>query len=213
MKAARIPKTGLAGLSIALVLASGSAWADGARAQLDSFTQGLKTLDGGFTQQVYDQKGRLKDSSAGKVSMSAPNLFRWQYVKPYQQLIVADGKTVWIYEPDLQQVSKRPQGAEEQSSPLAALIDRSQLDKQFNVAEAGQSGGLDWLALTPKTKAGASFETARLGFGQRGLAKIVITDGLGQRTEMNFGTWKRNTRLPATSFRFTPPKGVDVIGQ
>lgn len=209
---ARIQMTSLSGLAIALALASGSALAD-ARAQLHTFTNGLKTLDGGFTQQVYDQKGRLKESSAGKVSMSSPNLFRWQYVKPYQQLIVADGKTVWIYEPDLQQVSKRPQGIEEQSSPLAALIDRSKLDKQFNVSEAGQSGGLEWLALTPKTKAGASFENARLGFNQRGLAKVVITDGLGQRTEMNFGTWKRNARLPASSFRFIPPKGVDVIGQ
>ena len=199
-------------VALGLALASGGASAQ-ARAQLDTFTQGLKTLEGGFTQTVYDQKGRVKESSSGKVSMSAPNLFRWQYVKPYQQLIVADGKTVWIYEPDLQQVSKRPQGVEEQSSPLAALVDRSKLDSQFNVAESGQGSGLEWLTLTPKSKAGASFDNARLGFGQRGLAKIVITDGLGQRTEMNFGTWKRNGRVPASSFRFSPPKGVDVIGQ
>ena len=199
-------------LAIAVSLASASAFA-GARDQLDAFTNGLKTLEGGFTQQVFDQKGRVKESSSGKVSMSAPNLFRWQYVKPYQQLIVADGKTVWIYEPDLQQVSKRPQGVEEQSSPLAALVDRGKLDTQFNVSDTGQSAGLEWLSLTPKTKAGPSFESAKLGFGQRGLAKVVITDGLGQRTEMNFGTWKRNGRLPASSFRFTPPKGVDVIGQ
>ena len=199
-------------VALGLALASGGASAQ-ARARLDTFTQGLKTLEGGFTQTVYDQKGRVKESSSGKVSMSAPNLFRWQYVKPYQQLIVADGKTVWIYEPDLQQVSKRPQGVEEQSSPLAALVDRSKLDSQFNVAESGQGSGLEWLTLTPKSKAGASFDNARLGFGQRGLAKIVITDGLGQRTEMNFGTWKRNGRVPASSFRFSPPKGVDVIGQ
>ncbi len=199
-------------LAAALMLATGNACAQ-ARAQLDAFTKGLRTLDGGFTQQVYDAKGRLKESSAGKVSMGAPNLFRWQYIKPYQQLIVADGKTVWIHEPDLEQVTRRPQGVEEQSSPLAALIDRSRLDQQFIVAEAGQNGGLDWLSLTPRNKAGASFENARLGFGQRGLASIVIIDALGQRTEMNFGRWNRNGRLPATTFRFVPPKGVDVIGQ
>ena len=205
-------KTRLTLLAIGLALASSGALAQ-ARAQLDTFTQGLETLDGGFTQTVYDQKGRVKESSAGKVSMSAPNLFRWQYVKPYEQLIVADGKTVWIYEPDLKQVSKRPQGVEEQSSPLAALVDRSKLDTQFNVAEGGQSAGMQWLTLTPKSKAGASFDNARLGFNQRGLARIVITDGLGQRTEMNFGTWNRNGRIPASSFRFTPPKGADVIGR
>lgn len=198
-------------LALAIPFASGNALA-AARDRMDAFADGLRSLDGGFTQQVYDSKGRLKESSAGKVSMSAPNLFRWQYVKPYRQLIVADGTTVWIYEPDLEQVSKRPQGLEEQSSPLAVLIDPSRLEKQFDVAEGGQSGGLEWLVLTPKHKAGASFESARLGFGQRGLARIVITDALGQRTEMNFGTWKRNVRVPASSFRFTPPPGIDVIG-
>ena len=205
-------KTRISVLALGLALAAGTAHA-GARQQLDSFTQGLRTLDGGFTQQVYDQKGALKESSAGKVSMSSPNLFRWQYVRPYQQTIVADGKTVWIYEPDLQQVSRRPQGAEEQSSPLAALVDRSRLDRDFNVAEEGSRDGMEWLALTPKQQAGASFEKARLGFNQRGLARIVITDALGQRTEMNFGNWNRNGRLPASTFRFTPPRGVDVIGQ
>ena len=133
-------------LAAALMLATGNACAQ-ARAQLDAFTKGLRTLDGGFTQQVYDAKGRLKEASAGKVSMGAPNLFRWQYVRPYQQTIVADGKTVWIYEPDLQQVSKRPQGAEEQSSPLGALVDRSRLDSQFNVSEEPSRDGMGELAV------------------------------------------------------------------
>ncbi len=205
-------KTRLTLLALGLSLASGSALAQ-ARAQLDQFTNGLKTLDGGFVQQVYDQKGALKEESAGKVSMSAPNLFRWQYVRPYQQTIVADGKTVWIYEPDLQQVSKRPQGAEEQSSPLGALVDRSRLDSQFNVSEEPSRDGMNWLALTPKNQADANFDKAMLGFNARGLAKVMITDALGQRTEMSFGNWNRNGRLPAATFRFSPPKGVDVIGE
>ena len=198
--------------AIALICASGSALA-GARDALNAFSHGLRTLDGGFVQEVYDNKGGLKESSAGKVSMSAPNLFRWQYVRPYQQLIVADGQTVWIYEPDLQQVSRRPQGVEEASSPLTALIDPAKLDRDFVVMEEPDAGQMQWLALTPKQGADSSFEKARLGFNQRGLAQVEITDALGQRTVMRFGTWKRNGRLPAGSFRFTPPKGVDVIGQ
>ncbi|PJK08482.1 outer membrane lipoprotein carrier protein LolA [Lysobacteraceae bacterium NML120232] len=198
--------------AIALMLVSGSALA-GARDALTAFSNGLRTLDGGFVQEVYDSKGGLKESSAGKVSMSAPNLFRWQYVRPYQQLIVADGQTVWIYEPDLQQVSRRPQGVEEQSSPLTALVDPGKLDRDFEVLEEGDAQGMEWLALTPKTRADANFEKARLGFNQRGLARVEITDALGQRTVMSFGTWKRNSRLPGNTFRFTPPKGVDVIGQ
>ncbi|MBW8810131.1 MAG: outer-membrane lipoprotein carrier protein LolA, partial [Lysobacter sp.] len=105
-------------------------------------------------QQVFDTNGKLKESSSGQVALSAPRLFRWEYTKPYPQLIVADGKKVWVYEPDLQQVSVRPQGVEEQNSPLAALIDPSKLDAMFVVKDNGSRGGLNWLALEPKTPEG-----------------------------------------------------------
>lgn len=195
-----------------LMLFAGAASA-GARDQLDSFTRGLKTLDGRFTQQVFDAKGKLKESSSGRVALSAPRQFRWEYAKPYPQQIVADGKTVWIYEPDLQQVTKRAQDAEERSSPLTALIDPSKLDAQFAVQESGTSHGLGWVTLTPKGDASsAGFRTAKLGFGPQGLSRMQVVDQLGQRTDISFSAWKRNGALPAATFRFTPPKGVDVIG-
>lgn len=207
----RIFKLALAG-AVAASLFSGTALA-GARDDLNAFTKGLKGLDGQFSQQVFDQKGKLKESSSGKVALSAPRLFRWEYLKPYPQLIVADGKTVWVYDPDLQQVTRRPQGAEEQNSPLSALVDPGKLDAQFVVKEDGSAGGLDWLVLTPKGNAGdASFRTARLGFATTGLAKMHVVDTLGQRTEINFSGWKRNPAFPASTFRYAPPKGVDVIG-
>ncbi|HRP73828.1 MAG TPA: outer membrane lipoprotein chaperone LolA, partial [Luteimonas sp.] len=109
-------------LLVAVAMLAGLAHA-GAREQLDSFTKGLKGLDGQFTQTVFDDNGRVRESSNGRVALSAPRLFRWEYVKPYPQLIVADGDTVWVYDPDLEQVSRRPQGTAEQDSPLAALID------------------------------------------------------------------------------------------
>jgi outer membrane lipoprotein carrier protein len=197
---------------IAIALLSSQAFA-GARDDLNAFTKGLKGLDGQFAQQVFDQKGKLKESSSGKVALSAPRLFRWEYVKPYPQLIVADGKTVWVYDPDLQQVTKRPQGVEEQNSPLSVLIDPGKLDAQFVVKEHGTSGGLDWLVLTPKGNAAeASFRSARLGFANNALTKMQVVDALGQRTEINFSGWKRNPAFPASTFRYTPPKGVDVIG-
>lgn len=203
----RIPVIGLA-----VAMFATSAFA-GARDDLNAFTKGLKGLDGQFAQQVFDAKGKLKESSSGKVALSAPRLFRWEYVKPYPQLIVADGKTVWVYDPDLQQVTKRPQGAEEQNSPLSALIDPGKLDAQFVVKEDGTADGLDWLLLTPKGDATeASFRSARLGFAQTGLVKMQVVDALGQRTEISFSGWKRNPAFPAATFRYAPPKGVDVIG-
>ncbi|WP_298575546.1 outer membrane lipoprotein chaperone LolA [uncultured Luteimonas sp.] len=200
-------------LFIALVVLAGAAHA-GAREQLDSFTRGLKGLDGRFAQQVFDDNGRVRESSSGRVALSAPRLFRWEYEKPYPQLIVADGRTVWVYDPDLEQVSRRPQGSAEQDSPLAALIDPGRLDRDFLVEDGGESDGLQWLLLKPKQAADdAAFQSARLGLDASGLARMEIVDALGQRTQIRFSSWKRNPAFAADTFTYTPPAGVDVVGE
>ncbi|GAB1407472.1 outer membrane lipoprotein chaperone LolA [Thermomonas brevis] len=208
MKLAIAPLT--AAVATALLLAAPAANA-GARDDLNAFTKGLKGLDGQFTQQVFDARGKAKETSSGRVAVSAPRLFRWEYVKPYPQLIVADGKTVWVYDPDLQQASKRAQGVEEANSPLAILLDPAKLDRDFTVKDAGSNGGLSWLQLTPK-QAEAGFKTARLGFGKGGLKQMEYVDALGQRTQISFGAWKRNPSFAKGTFVYVPAKGVDVIG-
>lgn len=185
----------------------------GARGDLATFTANLKGLDGQFTQTVFDANGKLKETSSGRVALSAPRLFRWEYVKPYEQLIVADGEKVWVYDPDLSQVTVRPQGVEEQNSPLAALIDPGKLDRDFKVAEEGSRDGLDWLLLTPKQPADASFQRARLGFDKDGLARMQVVDALGQRTDISFSGWKKNPGFAKGTFSYTPDKGVDVVGE
>lgn len=198
-------------LAIALLFASGFAHAGG-RDALVTFTHGLKGLDGQFRQDVYDSKGKRKESSSGRVALSAPKLFRWEYLKPNPQLIVVDGKQIWIYDPDLKHASVRPQGSEEENSPLMALIDPKRLDRDFKVRDLPAQGGLEWMELTPKSTAGASFQSARLGFDARGLARMHLVDALGQRTEIVFEQWRRNPRFASGTFRFTPPKDVDVVG-
>ena len=198
-----------AALGLALIAGAASA---GARDDLTAFTKGLKGLDGKFSQQVYDPSGKLKETSKGRVALSAPRLFRWEYAKPYEQLIVADGKTVWVYDPDLQQVTRRPQGAEEASSPLAALVDPARLDRDYTVKDAGREDGLDWLLLTPKANTEASFQSARLGFGAQGLVRMQVVDAVGQKTRIVFDGWQRNPAFAAGTFRFTPAKGVDIVG-
>lgn len=197
-------------LAAALLLAANAANA-GARDQLNTFTKGLKGLDGQFNQQVFDARGKQKESSTGRVAVAAPRLFRWEYVKPYPQLIVADGKTVWVHDPDLQQVSKRPQGVEEANSPLAILLNPAKLDRDFTVKEAGRTAGVEWLQLTPK-QADAPFKTAKLGFGKTGLSQMEYVDALGQRTTISFTGWKRNPSFGKGTFVYVPAKGVDVIG-
>ncbi|GHA73116.1 outer membrane lipoprotein chaperone LolA [Cognatilysobacter bugurensis] len=184
----------------------------GARDDLNTFAKGLKGLDGRFTQQVFDPNGKLKETATGTVALSTPRLFRWQYAKPYPQTIVADGRTVWVYEPDLEQVTRRPQGVEEQNSPLAALIDPAKLDAQFNVQDAGSKDGLSWLALAPKKEGDSGFRSAKLGFGPTGLVRMHVVDALGQRTEIRFDNWRKNPKFKPATFQFKPPAGVDVIG-
>jgi len=197
-------------LAIGLLSMAGAASA-GARDDLNAFTKGLKGLDGQFTQQVFAASGKQKEQSSGRVAVSAPRLFRWEYVKPYAQLIVADGKTVWVHDPDLQQVSKRPQGAEEANSPLAILLDPAKLDRDFTVKEAGTVSGIDWLQVTPRN-ADAAFKSAKLGFDKSGLARMEYVDALGQRTRITFSGWKRNPAFAKGTFVYVPAKGVDVIG-
>ncbi|WP_300616323.1 outer membrane lipoprotein chaperone LolA [Dokdonella sp.] len=185
--------------------------ADSARARMEAFSKGLHSVTAQFAQSVTDANGRRGDESRGTLALEAPRQFRWETKEPYEQTIVADGARVWIYEPDLQQVSVRNQSSEEAHSPLTVLTDLSQLDSQFTSAEGGERDGLSWLRLTSKAKE-PEFEYAELGFDATRLARMRFKDSLGNMTEIRFDDWKLNPGLPSSTFKFTPPKGVDVIG-
>ncbi|WP_240126218.1 outer membrane lipoprotein chaperone LolA [Thermomonas alba] len=201
----------IASILAAGLLAAASLAHAGARDALERFTRGLQGLDGQFTQQVFDAKGRQKETNSGRVAMAAPNRLRWEYIKPYPQLVLADGKTVWVYEPDLNQVSKRAQDIEQASSPLALLLTPARLERDFVVREVGNGDGVDWLEITPR-RADAAFKSARLGFAQGQLVRLDYTDALDQRTVIAFSGWTRNPAFAPDTFTFVPPKGVDVIG-
>jgi outer membrane lipoprotein carrier protein len=207
-------KTAMRKLILVFVLslvAGGAFAATGARARLDAFANGLHSLRGDFRQTVYDAHGNVTGSSSGTLALEAPRLFRWEVTGPYQQLIVADGRKVWVYEPDLEQATVRDQGAEEAHSPLTVLTDLSQLDTEFKAADAGTHDGLEWLRLVSRAKE-PQFEYAEIGFDASGLRRMVFKDTLGNRTEIAFSDWQRNVDLPANTFAFVPPKGTDVVG-
>jgi outer membrane lipoprotein carrier protein len=185
--------------------------ADTARARLDAFAHDLHALSGHFSQSLTDANGRRGDSSEGTLALQEPREFRWQVTSPYKQLIVADGSRVWMYDPELEQVTVRAQSTEEAQSPLTVLTDMSQLDKDFKVTELGQRDGLQWFRLAP-VEGGQQFEAAELGFDSTGLRRMTFTDKLGNRTDIRFSDWQRNPQLPGDTFNFTPPPGADVIG-
>lgn len=184
---------------------------ESARARMQSFSGGLHAVSADFTQSVTDANGRRGEESRGTLALQAPRDFRWETMSPYQQTIVADGTRVWIYEPDLQQVSVRRQSAAEAHSPITVLTDLTQLDNQFTTSEAGERDGLIWLRLVSMAQE-PEFEYAELGFDSHALEHMVFKDQLGNTTDIRFDHWKRNPALPASIFIFTPPPGVDVVG-
>ena len=209
------PVTSFASIVLTMLLALcafGAAHAaDTARNRLDSFAKDLHALSGDFSQTVFDGNGQRGGTALGTLALRAPRQFRWQVVSPYKQLIVADGKKVWIYDPELEQVTVRDQGTQEAHSPLTVLTDLSQLDRDFKASDRGERDGLLWLRLTSRSK-DPQFQYADIGFDAGGPRRMVFEDTLGNRTEIAFSNWRRNPPLPADTFVFTAPKGADVVG-
>lgn len=193
-----------------LALASIAAHADAVDA-LRGFVRDVKSGRAQFTQTVTSPDGAKTKTSGGEFEFARPNRFRFTYTRPFEQTIVADGRKVWIHDPDLNQVSSRRIGDALGATP-AALLAGGSLDKDFDLAPLPSRDGLDWAAATPKAKDGA-FEVLNVGFRGRELAAIEIVDGFGQRSLLRFAGLQANVELPAGRFRFVVPEGADLIEQ
>jgi outer membrane lipoprotein carrier protein len=200
----------LVGMALLLAMVPFTNAAETARAKLDSFAKNITSISADFEQQVYSSKSKGK-LSQGTLALKAPRQFRWDVAKPFKQLIVADGEKVWIFDPDLEQVTVRSQGSEEAHSPLTVLTDLSQLDRDFTTSELGEHDGLAWLRMKSKDKE-PQFAYCDLGFDANDLARMRFEDTLGNTTEIRFSGWQRNPKLKPDAFTFTPPQGVDVVG-
>ena len=193
-----------------LALCCGLARAD-AVDTLKEFVREVKTGRAAFTQVVTSPDGVKKKNSSGSFEFSRPNRFRFAYVKPFEQLIVADGQKVWIFDADLNQASSRKLSAALGSTP-AALLAGGSLEKDFDLTAAPSKDGLDWAQALPRAKDGA-FQSMRVGFKGKDLAAVEIVDSFGQRSLLQFTQFMANVNLPAESFKFTVPPGADVIEQ
>jgi outer membrane lipoprotein carrier protein len=165
-----------------------------------------------FAQMVLDRDLKMLQQVTGTMQFSRPGKFRWEYDRPYEQLIVGDGTRVWLYDKDLNQVTVRRMDRALGSSPAALLAGSNDIEKSYKLAALGSRDGLDWLEAVPLTQ-DTAFEKIRLGFGKTGLEAMELRDQFGQVTVIKFSTIERNPKLAAESFRFTPPQGVDVISE
>ncbi|HZV54414.1 MAG TPA: outer membrane lipoprotein chaperone LolA [Rhodocyclaceae bacterium] len=194
----------LCGLLPASALASGID-------QFKAFLETTKHARGSFAQSVAGKAGRKPQQSAGFFAFARPGKFRWSYEKPYQQLLVSDGQKLWSYDPDLNQVTVRKLGKALGSSP-AALLAGDALEENFVLAEGDAVDGFEFVDATPKAKDG-TFERVRIGFKDKLPRVMEVRDNFGQTTTLLLNQFEVNGALPADVFRFTPPKGADVVGE
>ena len=197
-------------VAIAALAFAGAAHADAVET-LRSFVRDVKSGRAQFTQTVTSPDGAKKKTSSGHFEFARPNRFRFAYTRPFEQLIVGDGKKVWIYDADLNQVSSRKIGAALGATP-AALLAGGSMDKDFELAALPDQGGLAWVKATPRAKDGA-FQSLSIGFKGKELAAIDIQDSFGQHSRLDFSHMVANPDLPDGTFAYTPPAGAEVIEQ
>jgi outer membrane lipoprotein carrier protein len=179
---------------------------------LKNFFQGTTSMRARFQQTVVDNLGRKVQEVTGSMQLQRPGKFRWDYDKPYVQLIVGDGKKVWLYDPDLNQVTVRPLDKVLGSSPAALLAGSKDIEKTFDLRSVGQQGDLNWVEAIPKEKE-SGFEKVVLGFKGNMLHEMEMRDSFGQITVIEFSKQEVNPKLNDKSFRFAPPAGADVLSE
>jgi len=208
------------GLALGLLALTGArpaaAQADGLEA-LEYFLRTTRSGRADFTQVVTapareGQAARTKQST-GSFEFQRPNRFRFIYRKPFPQTIVADGQTLWLHDPDLNQVTARRQAQALGSTPAALIAtasDLAALRQEFELATAPDRDGLQWVQATPRAREGV-LRSVRIGFRGGELAALEILDSLGQQSALRFGRMEINPALSAETFQFKPPPGADVL--
>lgn len=209
--------------AVFLVLTAGSAAAAGAVEKLRHFVASARSAEGEFQQTVIGESGRQPQRTTGKFAFSRPGKFRWEYEQPYPQLLVGDGKRLWSWDRDLNQVTVRPLGNALGATPAAILFGQGNIERDFDLAESAASGAdeeslkLAWVDARPRQAAveaggGAGFQLIRFGFDGERLQRMVLRDNFGQTTVVAFSRLRLNPKLDPDFFNFTPPTGADILG-
>lgn len=187
------------------------AHADGAE-QLRAYLRGLSSLQGSFEQELLDESGELLETLRGEVAMQRPGRFRWETLTPYRQLVLVDGETLWLYEPELQQATRRAARAALEYTPAAVLLDEDALDRYFSLRALPEAAdGAARVELQAQQVQEGGYQRLILGLKQARLHSIEFTDPLGRLTRIRFDALRRNANPAADLFRFTPPPGVEVL--
>jgi len=178
---------------------------------LEKFLSKTRTLQADFNQTLRTHDGEVLQQSEGQFYLNRPGKFRWNYSAPYEQIIVSDGKRIWIYDVDLQQVTVQKQQAGLPTTPMALLEDSFKLHQSFHVSPLDEHQGVYRLKLVSKTKE-SDFGEIVVGLDESGLRFMQLHDQFEQVTDIVFSNIDTNTKLANDIFEFIPPEGVDVFG-
>ncbi|MEN8128854.1 MAG: outer membrane lipoprotein chaperone LolA [Pseudomonadota bacterium] len=178
---------------------------------LNRFFTEVTTLDTAFYQQVFDEAGNSIQRSQGRLKLFRPGRFRWEYVTPSAQLILADGRNLWIYDVELEQATVKPITEMLGATPITLLTELRPLEDEFIIEPAGERAGLSWVQLTPRTQ-DTEFNRVELGLKGNQVRQMELRDQFGQKTVIRFEGMKTNLPLSNSEFQFDVPAGVDVIG-
>lgn len=181
------------------------------RQKVEGFLQGLQSLQAQFKQTLTDRTGRTIEEANGTLAIRRPDRFRWDYREPNEQVIVADGSRIWLYDADLEQVTVRKLDDTLSATPAMLLSGQGNLQDNFTVTQSSQEGATLWVRMEPK-RDDTDFKWVRLGFDGATLRFMQLADKLGQTTTLEFTQLQRNPAIDASRFTFTVPAGADVIG-
>ena len=196
-----------------MVLSLHSSYADDAADNLLRFFAEVKSMRADFVQTITSARGPAGDETSGTLTMQRPGKFLWDYQKPYQQKIIADGKQIWIYDVDLDQVVVKPLDLVLGNTPAVLLSGNATVTQQFKIEKIPapeNASQLQWLRLIPKQD-DIGFEKLLLGFDGALLKQMRLTDAFDQVTQLVFSNLEKNPKIDSSIFNFVPPEGVDVI--
>jgi outer membrane lipoprotein carrier protein len=194
-----------------VILAAHTAVADSVLDTVHDYFRDLHTLQADFHQRVVTSEGKVQQESDGHVWIMRPGRFRWNYLTPYRQQLVADGRRLWSYDEDLAQVSVQPMAKVFSATPAMLLGGNEPLEKVFTLKELPPDAGGEQVLLTPKSD-DSSVIDVRLEFSKDVLTRIDARDNFGNTTSFTFSNVVRNGPVDKSLFNFTPPPGVDVVG-
>jgi len=197
---------------IVMTLSFSLSAAESGTEKLNQFVQNVVTFKAKFNQTVFDSRGQVLEEAQGFFILERPGKFRWDYDMPYPQHIIADGQRIWFYDVDLEQVTVKSQLEALADTPATLLSGKTLPGDKYLLSDIPSEDGLSWVELIPKD-VDSNFQAITLAFDQQGLNQMIMKDSFDQKTRLMFSQTTENAPLLADVFVFTPPSGVDVVGE